>query len=135
MSGFRKAINVALEDNLIRKPTEYRRRHNQMRYISKECFVTLAVLYGAQPVECFAEQEYLWLQVPKWYHYQPPLLHGRHQAICDCSMKKLFKMVACSLISCSSTDHHTIKNVTQTPKNNDVPKFPVPQMLPLLLLQ
>ena len=28
-----------------------------MRYISRECSVTLAVLYGAQPVECLAGQD------------------------------------------------------------------------------
>ena len=67
--------------NLIRKLKEYRRCHHQMRYISRGCSVTLAVLYGAQPIECLAGQEYLWIQVQKWYHYQPPPLHGRHKAI------------------------------------------------------
>ena len=59
VSDFHKAIHVALEDNLIRKLKEYRRRHHQMQYISRGCSVTLAVLYGAQPVECLAGQEYL----------------------------------------------------------------------------
>ena len=58
VSDFHKAINVTLEDNLIRKLKEYRRCHHQMRYISRGCSVTLAVLYGAQPFECLAGQEY-----------------------------------------------------------------------------
>ena len=59
VSDFHKAINVALEDNLILKLKEYRRCHHQMRHISRGCSVTLAVLYGAQPVECLAGQEYM----------------------------------------------------------------------------
>ena len=66
VSDFHKAINVSLKDNLIRKLKEYRRCHHQMRSI--RCSVTLAVLYGAQLVECLAGQEYLWIQVQKWYH-------------------------------------------------------------------
>ena len=33
----------------------------------KRCSVTLAVLYRAQPVECLAEQEYLWIQASRVY--------------------------------------------------------------------
>ena len=83
VSEFHKAINFALEDKLIRKLKEYRRCHHQMWYISRRCSVTLAVLYRAQSVECLAGQEYLWIQVQKWYQHQPPPLHGRHQAICQ----------------------------------------------------
>ena len=59
VSDFHKAINVALEDNHIRELQEYRRCHHQMRYISRGCSVTLAVLYGAQPVECLARDEHI----------------------------------------------------------------------------
>ena len=83
ISNFIKTVNVPLKGNPILKLKKYRRCHHQMRYISRRCSVTLAVLYGAQPVECLAGQEYLWIQVQKWYHYQPPPLHGRHKVICQ----------------------------------------------------
>ena len=54
-----------------------------MWYISRRSSVTLVVLYRAQPVECLAGQEYLLIQVQKWYHYQPPPLYAKNEQDID----------------------------------------------------
>ena len=35
------------------------------------------------PVECLAGQEYLLIQVQKWYHYQPPPLYAKNEQDID----------------------------------------------------
>ena len=56
VSDFHKTIHVALESNFICKLKEYRKCHHQMRYISRGCSVTLAVLYGANPLSALLEK-------------------------------------------------------------------------------
>ena len=50
------------------KFNEGHRCHHQLRCISRRRSVTSAVLYRAQPIERPAGQEYLWIQVQRWYH-------------------------------------------------------------------
>ena len=77
VSNLYKATNIALEDSLIRKFKKFCLHHHQMRYISIRCPVTLAALYHAQPDERPARQKCQWIQVQRWYHYQPLSLHGQ----------------------------------------------------------